>query len=129
MRAYLSISILLLIASCKEFCPDGCRQSLKVTNFSNTDINVYYALNNSDTNLSVEKPFLASLANSESYNFYSNGLWEKIILGKLQLFILPKDSVDIYSWEYIRNNSIVLKRVELTADEIKINNYAYTYQK
>jgi len=39
---------------------------------------------------------------------------------RLTLFVLSKDSVDNYSWEYIRENNVVLKRYEFNWAELEM---------
>ena len=45
----------------------------------------------------------------------------------LTLFILSKNSVDSYSWEYIRENNIILKRYEFDSQELEMMNRTITY--
>ena len=71
-----------------------------------------------------EKPMnLDSININQSRFFYGSDVNDRYLSRlekgeKLTLFVLSSDSVNRYSWKYLRENNVIFKRYELTAQDI-----------
>jgi len=69
-----------------------------------------------DTLLPIQKPYLREITpnkTGEIHGYHINDpKFERFDKEKLTIFILDKNVVDTCSWEYIRENNLILKRYE-----------------
>lgn len=125
----------LLIILSLTLCSYSCEKLVDHTNFirihnnTNDTIQIYAGYNYPDTTLNLEKPKLVMIyPNTQNGGLESKTDWkDKVINDTLNIFILSKDTVDRYSWDKIRNDYNVLKRYDLSLDDLKNMNWTITY--
>ena len=113
---------------CENFVDHVYR--IRVQNNSNDTIQFYESYNYPDTSIDVEKPRLIMVYPSEYGSLDSKEPWNEVLVppkDTLSIFILSKDTVDKYSWEEIRKSYNILKRYDLSLEDLEYLNYTVTY--
>jgi len=106
--------------------------SIRIINNSNKTIYVFADFIYPEKSLPVDKPNYfreikpKSMGNLRA-QFFNDWGFKRFQQEKLTLFILDKDVVDTKTWEYIRENDIVLKRYEGRMDDFPRNNGVEVY--
>lgn len=102
---------------------------MRVHNNTNDTILVYAGYNYPDTSLIYKKPRLIMIyPNSHTGGLQSAEYWaDKLKSDTLSVFILSKDSVDIYNWEQIRDKYNILKRYDLSINELENQKWTIVY--
>jgi len=76
-----------------------------------------------DTILPVKKPNLALIKANDQFRVYSRDKWEDNFLmfraDTLSIYFLHTDTINKYSWDKIRNEYRVLKRYDLSLQDLK----------
>ena len=117
-KACLLLSLVFLLTA----CPIDREYSLTVKNTSNQTICVCAWYIFPDTLLPVNKPFCLEVKpnkiGSIHGHYVNDNTFKRLEKGeKLTLFVLSKDSVDVHSWEYLREHNVILKRYEFDKTE------------
>lgn len=85
-----------------------------------------------DTSLLAEKPINMPIIPAFSENYIDfkvkyEKVFEAIPSGKLSIYLFSKDTLNKHTWEQIRQDYKVLKRYDLTYDELKQMNWTVSY--
>lgn len=105
--------------------------SIKVQNNSSQLINFFDSRTYPDTLLPAEKPYYgASRPNNFAYidsQIDWSDVFAKLPKDTLSIFILNSDTVNTYNWDFIRNQYKILKRYDLSLQELQSDNFVITY--
>ena len=120
---YILFSLLCVLLT---GCPMDIWYAFNIVNNSNQTIDVCAAYVFPDTLLPVNKPDLIEIkpikiGNLHGYHF-NDDTFERFKKERLTIFILDKKDVDTYSWEYLREHDMVLKRYVGSANDFPFNN-------
>lgn len=120
------MSIIFCNASCEKIVDHG--YYLKVQNNTNDTIWCYASYSYPDTSLTEDKPLLQMMEPMSYTKLESKEEWEDVLSkDTICIFILSNDTVDKYSWEEIRSHYNILKRYDLSLDDLKQMNYTIIY--
>jgi len=111
--------------------------SIKVENRTNNTImasagcSKYHMSIYPDTLLPPLKPFLIRV-NSNDYNYLDHSFkWEDVVSelpsDTLSIYIFDSDTVDIVPWPTVKSKYLVLKRYDLSLEDLKGMNWIITY--
>ena len=128
-------TLLLMTYSCDNFVDHV--YSIKVKNNTSHDIQVtpglgpIYMSSYHDTAISESKPHFLSIApNDYGYLDYSEK-WENVFprlpADTLSIYIFSTDTLKAYDWSKIRSGYKVLKRYDLSLDDLRKSNWTITY--
>jgi hypothetical protein len=107
-------------------CPVDRDYFIRIQNNSSTAIYAcaWYVL--PDTLLPINKPHLVEIKSNKTGNIHgyqiNDDTFSRLQHERLTIFILSKDVVDTNSWEYLRNNNLIIKRYEGNAEELPRDN-------
>jgi hypothetical protein len=122
---FSTIILLLLLGSCEKLIP--VYYTIRVRNNSNQAIYYYAEYILPDTMLSINKPrWLGKVNPGGKDEFYDNDVndekFKRMENERITLFVLDKNVVDTYEWEYIRENNMILRRYEFLIKELYADN-------
>lgn len=128
MKIILSILIALFL------CSSSCEKlvdhvySIKIQNNSEGAISFYVSINYPDTSIVSEKPQL-KIAYPSKYTYWdSKENWDDIVPSDtIAVYIFSKNTVDLYSWEEIKNDNMILKRYDLSIKDLEKQSWTVTY--
>ena len=126
MKKIRNITFLVVIIFLTTGCPMDIEYSIRIHNGSNQTIYVcaWYVL--PDTLPPVNKPSLIEIKSGKVGNLhgshFNDNSFGRLEHERLTIFILDKTYADTYSWDYLRENYIVLKRYEGNAKEFPRDN-------
>jgi hypothetical protein len=117
-KAFLLFSLVLLLTA----CPMDRFACFHVKNNSNQAIIVTADYILPDTLLPKNPRFLMTINIGQRRTIEGSEVGDKYLQRlnkgeKLTLFVFNKDSVDNHSWEYLRENNVILKRYEFDKTE------------
>ena len=124
----LILTIILYSASCEKLVDHG--YIIKIQNNSKDTIQFYESYSFPDTSIDVTKPRLKMVYPSKYSSLESEKEWDEVLVAPkdtISIFILSKDTVDAYSWEAIRSDYNILKRYDLSLDDLKKQNFTINY--
>lgn len=120
MNILIIMSIILCGASCEKTVDHV--YSIKIQNNTNDTLLFYGSYNYPDTSVVQVKPILTRVY-PKDYNYLdSKKDWDEVLVppkDTISIFIFRKDTVDKYSWDKIRSDYNVLKRYDLSLDDLK----------
>lgn len=127
--------LLLMSDSCDKMMEK--RYSIKIDNKSSKSIRVTAGCSKfnmciyPDTVLPSAKPFLLNVG-SNDYNFLDHSFkWEDVIselpADTLSIYIFDAEIVDTNNWSQIKEGYLVLKRYDLSLNDLKQMNWTVTY--
>jgi hypothetical protein len=123
------LSIILLV-----LCNVGCVPlvdhvySIKIQNNTTDTIQFYDSYVFPDTTIINEKPRLIMAYPSKFSYLDSKEKWEDILPSDtISIYILSKDTLNTYSWETIRNEYKILKRYDLSLQDLEMLHYEVPY--
>ena len=128
----MNILFLLLVVLCSVRCEKLVDHvySVKIQNNTNDTLLFFESYNYPDTSIVQNKPILIRVY-PKDYNFLdSMDAWDVVLVppkDTLSIFILSKDTVDKYNWELIRSDNNILKRYDLSLNDLKRMNWTITY--
>lgn len=135
----VSVAILLLVSACPDKDMDIEFIDSSITIQNNTDkklLRYFDFYNYPDTNLAIDNPFSDSkqkelaLVPPQSFAEQKEAwikYFEQTNTIKLMLFLLDYETVESIKWDTIRKKYIVLKRYDLTKDDLDSMNWTITY--
>lgn len=127
MNLLYVFTIILLNFGCEK--PVDKVYSIRIENSSNDTIQFYASFVYPDTIIVNEKPRLKLAYPNKYGHIDSEEKWEDVLPNKIiSIFILSKDTVDTYSWAEIRNDYNILKRYDLSIDDLEKQNWTIVYQ-
>jgi hypothetical protein len=128
MRRYFLVimTMLLSVYSCEFFVDHG--YFIKVQNKANVTIWCYASYNYPDISLAVNKPLLQMIKPQVYTKLESKEDWKKVLpKDTIVIFILSKDTVDKYTWDRIRDEYNILKRYDLSIEDLEEQNWVVAY--
>lgn len=129
------ISIFVLTNSCEEFMEKW--YAIKIQNntdkviFVSVGCDKYGLFSYPDTILNTTKPSLLSVSPND-YNYLRSSIkWEEIVKeqpeGKLSLYFFNSDTINSYDWAHIKDGNRVMKRIDLSLEDLERMNWTITY--
>lgn len=103
---------------------------IKVQNNSQDTIQFYASYNYPDTSVEVTKPLLKMVYPLKYSSLESKKQWDDVLVAPrdtISIFILSKDTVDKYSWDRIKSDYNVLRRYDLSLDDLKNLSWKVVY--
>jgi hypothetical protein len=128
MNILVVLSIIFCSASCEKLVDHA--YIIKIQNNSNDTVQFYESYNYPDTLIDVTKPRLKMVYPSKYSSLESKKDWDEVLVSPkdtISIFILSKDTVDKYSWDKIRSDYNVLKRYDLSLDDLEKRSWTITY--
>jgi len=128
MNILIILSIMLCGASCEKLVDHA--YIIKIQNNSNDTIQFYESYNYPDTTIDVTKPRLKMVYPSKYSSLESKKDWDEVLVSPkdtISIFILSKDTVNKYSWDKIRSDYNILKRYDLSLDDLEKRSWTITY--
>ena len=129
------IGILTLAFSCDNVAMDRVYPIKFINNF--TDSVEFYFIKPGggklypDTTLEFEKPSLLSVPPGETRRVYLSvdyyDFFKELPSDTLSVFVIHFDTLNKYTWEEIRDNYMILKRYDLSLDNLIQNKYTIIY--
>jgi hypothetical protein len=127
MKIAICILGVLLLKTCK-FPDEGV--FFTITNNANHSINYYIGESYPDTLIVRDKPdMLSTLLPHSSYKPAFWGTWQDRFskIEKISVFIFHTDTLSKYTWEEVADKYMVLKRYDLSLEDLKQRNFTVTY--
>lgn len=127
MKITMCFLAVLLFNTCKF--PDE-QHYIIVNNNANHMISLYVGENYPDTSIVQTKPHLWTVQPNSSFDDVSEwGTWKERFskTEKLSVFIFHTDTLNKYTWEEVRDNYMILKRYDLSLDDLKQCDFTVTY--
>jgi hypothetical protein len=127
MKIALCILVFLLFKTCKF--PDE-QHYIIVTNNANHMISLYVGETYPDTSIVQTKPRLWTVQPNSNFDDVSEwGTWKERFskIEKLSVFIFHTDTLNKYAWEEVADKYMVLKRYDLSLEDLKQCNFTVTY--
>ena len=130
------MKMIILIALSIILCSSGCESlvdhvySIKIQNNSKDTVQFYESYNYPDTTIDVTKPRLKMVYPLKYSYLDSKKDWDEVLVSPkdtISIFILSKDMVDKYDWAKIRSDYNILKRYDLSLDDLKRQSWKATY--
>ena len=128
MNILIIISIIICGASCENLVDHA--YIIKIQNNSKDTVQFYESYNYPDTSMDVTMPLLKMVYPSKYSSLESKKEWDEVLVSPkdtISIFILSKDTVDKYGWDKIRSDYNVLKRYDLSLDDLKKLSWKVTY--
>jgi hypothetical protein len=126
----LLLAIVALLSACVPVVMDK-RYTIKVVNNSNQYIGMFDSRTYPDTSLPINRPY-NSAAKPRDYGYIESATkWENIFnqLPKdtLSIYIFNMDTLKRVGWDSIRTGHKILKRYDLSLQDLKSGNWTITY--
>ena len=128
MKILIILSIVLMGASCKKLVDHAF--IIKIQNNSKDTIQFYESYNYPDTLIDAKSPRLKMVYPLKFSALESRKDWNEVLVSPkdtISIFILSKDTVDKYGWDKIRSDYNILKRYDLSLDDLKELGSTITY--
>lgn len=128
LKNLLLISLFIII--CSFSCENLFEHAyvIDVHNHSNDTTGCYYSSGYPDTSLADSKPRLQLIEPDYYTRLESKKKWENIASrDTLIIFILNEDTIEKYSWNKIRSDYKILKRYDLSLDDLKNQDWTVNY--
>jgi hypothetical protein len=127
----------LLSMKCSKKETDHCHWRLYLTNYSDKSLYTFISYDYPDTSLNFQRPLFDGFDGSVPPNKRNNIRYDEThciesnILDngyeKLSVFIFDAAMVDTTPWPEVRQNYLVLKRLDYTLDELRERNFELEY--
>jgi hypothetical protein len=135
MKKIINISLLFVLGSlisCGDKNPFLERvYSIKMANNTPRNVTGFYQTNYPDTTIPINLPRLLGIKPFDYTVIDSKQKWEEVIAEipgrKLSIFVLSSDTVNTYSWDVIRTQYKILKRYDLSLQDLQNSNWTITY--
>lgn len=130
--------MLLLSSSYKCEKAMYMRYAVYLENNANHPIGCYFGLGGDfgtmypDTTLPTSNQYVINVIKTSSrYIYYSGIKWEDIFENlpqdTLSVYIFHADTLNKYTWEIVRNDYMILKRYDLSLDDLKKGDFTIKY--
>ncbi|MDR2836889.1 MAG: hypothetical protein LBV69_12010 [Bacteroidales bacterium] len=131
LKFIVLLSFLLILVACPK---KDYKHVFRFSNNSNVDVYIYLGVVNRDLGGTLYPDtaiaevrcgvlFKKGESRYYSYNYeYNNGY-----TNVLSLFIFNADTFDTYSWDEIKNDYKILRRYDLSLQDIEMSNYMISY--
>lgn len=133
--AGLIVALTLLSSSCELLMPE--RDSLKVINTTNKHILCYFGLGGQhgtlypDTNLPSKDTYVIDIPPNDYYHYFVSSPWQEVYTqfpsGIFSVYIIDADTVAKYGWDDVRRKNNIVRRYDLSLQDITNKNHVITY--
>lgn len=133
MKNYILLVAILGIASHCHKDTIGVDRAYKITIYNNSSNLVYYFTSFAypDTTIPNEQNNLSGIKPKDYTYKSSTHDWDRVFAeknaSKISFFFFSPDTITKYGWDNVRNNYQVLKRKDLSLENLKSNNYKVSY--
>ena len=137
MKKLIVSSVLsLALTGCPEFTMDPLKDRVYIKNNSPHSIDTYFAYGGNggtaypDTTLPINDYTVKDIKSGTQYPFDVNSLEStinRLPADTLSIYIFHTDTLKKYSWQEVRDGYKVLKRYDLSLEDLKRMNYTITY--
>lgn len=128
MKIVIILLIALMGASCKDLVDHV--YSIRIQNNSKDTVQFYESYYYPDTLIDGTKPRLLMVYPSNYSYLDSKKDWDELLVSPkdtISIFILNKQTVDKYGWDRIRSDYNILKRYDLSLDDLDKLSWTVTY--
>jgi hypothetical protein len=136
----LILSLFFMAMTCEKEDED-CHKSIEFINNSDGDIYVIWdveypdtlSLNNTDSSVLQRKYNKVHEHKTSRKPFYEQSCWEGIIRGEripadtLMVFVFDSKVIETTPWEDVTNKYMVLKRYDLSLEDLQASDFTITY--
>lgn len=125
--------ITCFVAGCEDKTPIFVESVYGMRVYNNSDklVNCFYQNNYPDALLPQNRPPLAGIRPNDFTFLDSKEKWEKVFKKSprdtLSFFILSVDTLQKYSWQIIRQQNKILKRYDLSLQDLENKGYKINY--
>ena len=123
--------IIFLVLSCRDNPFVEKVYSIRVYNNSQKRVTTFYQKNYPDTNLSNPKPLLSEIKPNDYIFIDSRKKWEEVFSeapkDTLSFYNISSDTLSTYSWDIIISRYNILKRYDLSLQDLQNLNWRITY--
>jgi hypothetical protein len=132
MRKILLSAFLFIIVGCGDKFSVGEKvYSIIAKNNSSKIISIFYKSNYPDTSLPSAEPILGGILPNGSRFLDSKKKWETVFAESprdtLSFFYLSVDTLSAYPWSVIQSQYKILKRYDLSLQDLQNRNWTITY--
>ena len=124
----LCFLVVLMLKACEA--PD-VHHYFKINNDANHMISYYVGESYPDTLIVQTKPVLKTVQSNSSFKESDWGTWDerysKIEGGKISVFIFHTDTLNKYIWKEARDDYMILKRYDLSLEDLEQLDFTITY--
>lgn len=138
MKNLLSLPLFLILcaSSCEKLPFGEYFYEILLVNKSNCDLYVYPAYRESenvypDTLLPISYKFFNKVSSNSDFTWSSQIQWKEIIqklpADTLSVFFIDATIFENVAWDTIRKNYLILKRYDLSIEDLEKTDYTITY--
>ena len=139
-KIFLFATIVTLFNSCEPTNTASCNKIITVVN--NTNKTIYLERSEDYPNFDSYKYYPDPLFNSQTTKLEANttsknvlptfgncyeGIYKSIGSGIMMVYVFDGPTLETEGWEYIKDNNLILKRYDLTLQDLKDMNWTITY--
>lgn len=103
----------------------------KINNNANHWISYYVDESYPDTVIKLTKPTIKTVPPNSSFKESDWGTWgerfDNIEGNKISVYVIHTDTLNKYTWEKVRDDYMILKRYDLSLDDLKESDFTITY--
>jgi hypothetical protein len=127
-----NILIVLWIMLCSASCEPWVDHvySIKIQNNTNDTLLFFESYSYPDTTITQSKPILKWIYPKDYSYLDSKKDWDEVLVppkDTISIFILSKDTIDKYRWNEIRIDYNILKRYDLSLEDLQRMNWTISY--
>ncbi len=131
LKIIMFLCLLFNLTACEDNPLTVTRYSIKIVNNTSTRLNCSYGDAYPDTSLPLNYPYIIHILPNDFHNFNSSKKWESVVAeapsDTLSFFIFNSDTLNAFPWAQIRNEYKILKRYDLSIQDLQSTNYTITY--
>lgn len=133
---FLPLFLILCASSCEKLPFGEYFYEILLVNKSNCDLYVYPAYRESenvypDTLLPISYKFFNKVSSNSDFTWSSQIQWKEIIqklpADTLSVFLIDADIFENKDWNTICDNYLILKRYDLSIEDLEKTDYTITY--
>jgi hypothetical protein len=123
----------LFVSACVKSNPPDTTPAylIFINNKTSNDLQVFYQLNYPDTSLQENRPITTNLSANTLGFIPSEKKWDEIINQNshhyISFFFMASGTLVKYSWDTVRSQYIILKRMEFHLDSLRKQNWTIQY--
>lgn len=133
------LNTIILLISCDATNTDSCHKIITIINNTNKSIYVDYSGGYPETDFKklISNPLTSGASKTEANKSNKYGIgndggcfeytFPRLESGIMQVFIFDGPTLETQGWDYIKANNLVLKRYNLTLQNLEDMNWTITY--
>ncbi|MGG7035115.1 MAG: hypothetical protein ACI7YS_07975 [Flavobacterium sp.] len=138
-KAIFYLNAIILLISCDAVNTDSCHKIITVINNTNKSIYVDYGGGFPETDFRklIGNPLVSGASKTEAnksnkYGIGNNGecfeyTFPRLESGLMMVFVFDGPTLEEKGWDYIKVNNLVLKRYDLTLEDLRNMNWTIIY--